>query len=260
MKGEPIFYSTESCEAMRSDVAMWSDRARRLGNEVISLHLEKVAAREMAHHAVGRRLNDLRHFIRRLYDVLPPEVEKPSREARLDATAFLQAFVVNIFGVIDNLAWMWVIETDVRKAGGEKIPASWVGLRSNQTAVRETLSKSTQAYLSELDSWFIYLEEFRHHLAHRIPLYIPPFVIDEANAAEVQSFQEHIFASGWTLERWFAVIDFMERKGAFAPYMAHSIEGGRVPFHAQMICDLGAVVELGERIVSELKDRTDSSK
>ena len=254
-----MFYSAESCKAMRKDVAIWSDRARRLGSDVTSLHLENVAAREMAQHAVGRRLSDLQHFIQRLYEVLPPDAEKPSREARLDATAFLQSFVVNIFGVIDNFAWIWVIETDVRQSNGDKLPASWIGLRSKQTAVRRTLSDSTQHYLSKLDPWFIYLEDFRHHLAHRIPLYIPPFVIDEADVDEVKAFQDNAFASGWTLDRWLAVMHFMEQKGVFAPYMAHSIEGGRVPFHAQMICDLGAAVELGERIIGELRERAELS-
>lgn len=31
-----------------------------------------------------------------------------------------------------------------------------------------------QAYLAEHDAWFEYLEDYRHALAHRIPLYIPP--------------------------------------------------------------------------------------
>ena len=46
---------------------------------------------------------------------------------------------------------------------------------------RESFSAEFQAYLQELDAWFGQLENFRHALAHRIPLYIPPYIIDPKN-------------------------------------------------------------------------------
>jgi hypothetical protein len=42
----------------------------------------------------------------------------------------IQAFVFNVFGSIDNLAWIWVQEKSLAKEDGSAIPSAWVGLRS----------------------------------------------------------------------------------------------------------------------------------
>jgi hypothetical protein len=56
-------------------------------------------------------------------------------------------FDVNVFGSIDNLAWIWVQEKPVRHENGSPIPNSWVGLGKDNNFVRSSLSAEFQQYL-----------------------------------------------------------------------------------------------------------------
>jgi hypothetical protein len=68
-----------------------------------------------------------------------------------------------------------VEEKGLRKDDGTPIPYSWVGLSEKCTFVRGSFSPEVRRYLTGLRGWFDHLEDFHHALAHRIPLYIPPF-------------------------------------------------------------------------------------
>ena len=53
----------------------------------------------------------MHHCIERVFEILPPEQdERPSDRILFGATVFIQSFVMNIFGALDNLAWIWVSE------------------------------------------------------------------------------------------------------------------------------------------------------
>jgi hypothetical protein len=45
----------------------------------------------------------------------------------------------------------------------------------------EEIDQRIQAYVDSKHKWFSNLIEFRDSLAHRIPLYIPPYVVPKAN-------------------------------------------------------------------------------
>jgi len=47
------------------------------------------------------------------------------------------------------------------------------GLGPKCKSVRASFTPETQAYLSELDDWFVHIVDFRDALSHRIALYIP---------------------------------------------------------------------------------------
>jgi hypothetical protein len=110
--------------------------------------------------------------------------------------------------------------------------------------------------LKNLDPWFEYLADFRHALAHRIPLYIPPYAIPRDNLAayhELERRKLHL------LQQWdFHGIDQLEREqlalGAFQPWMQHSFtEGAKpIPFHPQMLADFNTVDEVGRKLLAEL--------
>jgi hypothetical protein len=85
----------------------------------------------------------------------------------------IQAFVFNVFGSIDNLAWIWVREKGLAMDDGLPIPNAWVGLGKKNRFVRHSFSTEFQEFLKGLNDWFDHLDDFRHALAHRIPLYYP---------------------------------------------------------------------------------------
>jgi hypothetical protein len=132
-------------------------------------------AKEHALHGFARRLGTLVRCIDRVFEILPPDREDiPSRDEVVDATINIQAFVLNIFGCLDNLAWIWVCETDVRSKDGSELAPEEIGLGKGNKQVRRSFLPPFRSYLDSLESWFTHIKEFRDALAHRIPLYIPP--------------------------------------------------------------------------------------
>jgi hypothetical protein len=80
----------------------------RLPEEYLSLRLTNEAAYEHARHGFFRRLGTLKRCIENVYSTyLPERFDKPSRNKCLDLAINLQSFIFNVFGCIDNLAWVW---------------------------------------------------------------------------------------------------------------------------------------------------------
>ena len=99
----------------------------RLMFQYFSLRLTNESAHEYARHGFVRRLGTLKRCIENVYSIYPPErFDKPSRDECLDLAINLQSFVFNVFGCLDNLAWIWVNERAVRdKRGNTTVPVVW---------------------------------------------------------------------------------------------------------------------------------------
>lgn len=188
---------------------------------------------------------------------MPPDrIELPTSEELSDSAINIQAFVINVFGSIDNLAWVWVLEKEITKCDGSPLPNSWVGLGEKNKLVRSSFSDRFQNYLKGLNGWFDNLENFRHALAHRIPLYVPPHVVPKDNVAAYQELEDRMSIA---LNRQ----DLVEHERmsveqnalvAFIPYMTHSFveEANFVAFHAQLFADFNTIEELGQNLLDEL--------
>lgn len=248
-------YTQEQADDLQDRIDEWLERESRLTRDLFALQLLRPEAREMMQHGVCRRIGDLKHGLERIFEILPPQEAAPDRMALRDATAFLQAFVINTFGALDNVAWLWRLEGDIRARDGRPLHRSRIGLTPGHMDLRRSLSERTQAYLRGTDPWFGYLEDYRHALAHRIPLYIPPRTLDEAEAAEFRRLGEQVGVEGWDWGRWGEVLDAQRALGVFEPVATHSFgEGARpVRFHGQMICDFATVIEVAEHVVADLR-------
>ena len=213
--------------------------------------------REHAHHGFLRRLKTLVRCIDKIFEILPPyRIELPTGEELSDATINIQAFVINVFGSVDNLAWIWVLEKGIERNDGSPIPDSWVGLREKNKLVRGSFSPEFQEYLKGLSGWFDYLENFRHALAHRIPLYVPPYVITKDKEAAYRDFEDRKTdaLNRGAFEDYDRLSAEQDALGVFRPVMTHSvIEGSKsVVFHAQLLADFNTVEVLGRKIFEEL--------
>ncbi len=104
--------------------------------------------------------------------------------------------------------------------------------------------------------WFEYLEDYRHALAHRIPLYIPPRTLDDAQAAEFHRLDAEITHA--LRERDYEKSGALQVQqgglGVFQPVMTHSFGEGARPvwFHGQMLNNLATVVDMGEHMLAQL--------
>lgn len=232
--------------------------SEKLGESLLLLEYTCPKVGEIAKHGVIRRLNLLDHLAHKIFETIAPNEAEPSRASQLDVTAFLQAFIFNIFGTIDNLAWLWTEEKALRKSNGQPLSAAQIGLypRKKYTIVRDSLPPAIEDYLENANEWSQYLANYRHALAHRIPLYIPPKRLSahdrEAYAKSDIKIRE-AFVKGdpkAAREELFTQSQF----GSFHPVMMHSFLENAQPvmFHGQIICDLWTVHEITSRFLDTL--------
>ena len=209
-------------------------------------------AQEYATYGFLRRLKILKRCIDNVYSICPPDIdEKLSEEKLSDLTINLQAFVFNIYGSLDNLAWVWV------KEKGKPLSKSKIGFSKKYHAVRNTFSPEFQAYLKTLDKWFDHIENFRHALAHRIPLYVPPYIfMGEAVTQQAKDLKNRAMEAlnNQQLYEHTHLMNEIEMLGKFVPWMTHSFSENspHVVFHAQIIADWNTVVQISENFIKEL--------
>jgi hypothetical protein len=141
------------------------------------------------------------------------------------------------------------------------VPNAWVGLGKSCKFVRGSLPAEFRQYLRSLDAWFDHLENFRHALAHRIPLYIPPGVIGSKNL-ELYKWLERRKAKA-VRHRNFTRYDQLSAAQnsllEFVPLMMHSATDNskRIVFHAQLLSDFNTIYDLGMKMHTTLDSDPD---
>jgi hypothetical protein len=252
------YFDDKALRRLRYAAASVSDRATALTEAFLARAYHTEAGKEHAHHGVCRRVAILVRCVNQIFARLPPELEEtPARETLLDAAIFIQAFVFNVFGTLDNLAFVWVNERDVRKPDGTKLPNGRIGLTKDKERVRESFSEGMQCYLAGRDAWMANLESFRHSLGHRIPLYIPPYVVSTADLPDYEDLgvriNDALFKRG-DLEEHEQLKVERQALASFRPWMKHSFEDPTPPiaFHAQVLADFATIEEMARRILAEL--------
>ncbi|TVQ85764.1 MAG: hypothetical protein EA357_00150 [Micavibrio sp.] len=230
-----------------------------LSEKYVYFSFQSEKAKEFSQHGLVRRLSTLQRCIENIHNISPPEKwEKLEREALIDLGINLQSFIANIFGCFDNLAWIWAFEKNIKGKSGKDLSRKDIGLKKEQE-LYNTLPESIQKYLGEKNDWFVYLTDFRDALVHRIPLYVPPCRVNDAEAKEMKRLEskiwecikEHRFDDSEALRAE------QDRLGQFVPLMMHSYYESKSPivyFHAQMLCDWGGVVELAKLFLKELQN------
>lgn len=225
----------------------------------LSRAFQSPRAQEFAIHGFVRRLKTLLRCIDSVFQTLPPErMELPESEELSDATINIQAFVTNVFGAMDNLAWVLVYERNLRKADRSALPRKSVGLRPGFNHILRALSPEFRQYIESLGEWVRLLESFRHALAHRIPLYIPPYFVPEGQRAAHQDLEERMTEAlgNADLQEHARLEAEQDALKSYEAYITHSLEleeqANLVAFHPQMLADFCTVHELGRRMLAEL--------
>jgi hypothetical protein len=212
-------------------------------------------AREYGTHGFGRRLGTLVRAIDQVFMILPPERDDiPERDEVVDATIAIQSFLLNTFGCLDNLAWIWVHEKGVTGKDGSELDPRRVGLGNKE--VRNSFSNEFRTYLDGRQEWFENLKDFRGSLAHRIPLYIPPYIVSLENMDEHNRLEK---ACGEAMKKadiqeYDRLRTEQEKLGRFRPWMTHSQfeQAASVVFHFQLLSDYATIDEFGWEMLEEL--------
>ncbi len=251
-----MYYSEEALKQLAEGYVGLNSKLETLLERFILLEVKKPRALEFARQGFPRRIRLMVRCIVNVFDHIPPErVDLPSRAELSDATINIQSFVFNTFGAIDNLAWIWMHENGQKRKDGTPIPDTHIGLGPKNESVRGTLSEKFQTYLNTLDNWFEHLSGLRHALAHRIPLYIPPYVIETKDHAVYQELETKMADAAKKAD--FVEYDRLSveqlKLGHFRPWIQHSFEENATPviFHAQMLSDFNTVDELARMMLGE---------
>ena len=214
-------------------------------------------AKEFALHGFARRMKTMKRCIDNIYRICPPHNERKLASDNLnDLVINLQAFVLNVYGCLDNLAWVWSKESGLVNKKGGQLKNGEVGLTKKYDLVRKSFSLGFQNYLNSLDNWFLHIEEFRHALAHRIPLYVPPYVSNEGEVRKENDLEtlRQTALKMHNFEEYERITSEIEALGRFEPFMTHSFseKSPYVVFHAQIIADWKTVVQISENFLNEL--------
>ncbi|MGX9963428.1 hypothetical protein ACVFYP_08885 [Roseomonas sp. F4] len=220
-------YSEEAIREYEFQVGLLLARTHKL-NSIFCSHTYRASkSKEYAVQGFCRRLKIMRRCIENIdAKIKIHSVCDVDDEDRLDASINIQAFTLNSFGALDNLAHVIVEEKQLRSSSGGVLRPEYIGLMPKNTEVRSALSLEFFSYLKSLDEWMENLKKFRDALAHRIPIYIPPGISNNSNAAE----------------------------SYFAPVYAQSLnEDNKVIFfHAQLVADFRTVEQIAWRTIIEI--------
>lgn len=250
-------FSDQDIELMQKNLEERVATAHELIEKFLAYEFSNTRASEFARHGFARRMQTVVRCIVKVFDVLPPsQTEPPSKEVRADAEIHVQASLFNTVGALDNLAWILVSELEIKKVGGKDLDKRQVGLGRKHAAVRDALSEDFRKKLEEFDDWFNYLESYRDALAHRIPLYVIPYIIEGDKAEKYDQLTEAMDSASQAKD-WGAYEKLKSQRHAlviFRPLLMHSFADSarRMVFHPQLLADLDCINQLAQMTLDEM--------
>lgn len=266
------FFSEESLEEL-------SIAIRRIGPSylVASEYLlgrldSEGVAREYITQGFLRRLSTMARCIEQIFCICPPDTCKlADSSVATDVGIYLQAFYINLYGAFENLARVCIEKSDAVLSEPEKRTASFLSKKLDKK-IKSALPPTLLDYhsTSEMSSWREHLKEFRHALAHRIPLYVPPFRMRPEdvclyNELEAESHRllnectrlvmkkqisyENSIRNNEMIDRYRQKIAEIKQRQSelefFCPIATHSFTegGGLIGFHAQVIANWNTIFD-----------------
>ncbi|GGF31924.1 hypothetical protein GCM10011611_42530 [Aliidongia dinghuensis] len=250
-------FSNEQIEVWQEASRLIPTKTQALLGKFIAYPYRDPKALEYAKQGFCRRVSTLARCIHNVFAAIPLErTERPSNDERTDATINIQAFLFNAFGSLDNLAHILVGERQLVRADGKSFRALQIGLDPGKD-LRTALSPELSHYLATLDDWFSYLADFRHALAHRVPIYIPPYLITSATRDEYERLENEKAQAfiAHDIELAVRLDDAQDALGQFEPIMTHSpLESpGFIAFHREMLVDFHTIEEIAGKVLDELR-------
>ena len=253
------YFSNKTLRDIQANFRAVGGKAERLVYRYVSHRFTSQRAGEYAKQGFARRVGTLRRCIENVFRTVPAGTVKiPPRNKLLDVQINVQAFVANVYGAIDNLAWVWVYEQRL----DVKMERKQVGLRKGNRQLRASLGDRLREYLEGIDPWLEYVVEYRDSFAHRIPLYIPPGGIPPKRLARYNELMIQInhSLSAFDAAEYSRLMEEADKLLVFQPLMTHSFNEATAhyAFHVQMIADFLTIEQLGVKMLADLQSRTQS--
>ncbi len=257
-------YSQEQIKAVNKQYHKVNVDHHELTLNLMSFHnkLKNNKAREYVSQGVARRLKTIIKCINNIYAIFPPNrTELLSGDELTDVAINLHAFFINIAGIFDNLGWVFVYEKDLfgeRKDG--KLTSHDIGLFQKKTQAH--LNAQFKDYLTSdpIKRWHkVYSSNYRDSLAHRIPLYVPPYIInkdDEKKLDKIEKEKDKLdFSKACDRTRYNELEQMEQELGKVSHVLTHSYTEGAQPiyFHAQTVTDYATIEEVINNFITYFK-------
>jgi hypothetical protein len=232
------------------------DLIRKLG--AFAAGVSNTRAREYINNGVTRRLFVIYRCLENIFALFPPNrAERLADEARMDLEINLHAFLINIYGIIENLGMALALENGLLENGrSEKESKNEIGLFKKD--FRKKLSTGLRKYLlkSKVGDWYnAYAKNFRDALAHRIPPYVPPSGLNKDDQIRFQELNEKLATlskQGYS-EQYSAIMEELVNLGKASPFYVHSFteRSKLVYIHPQIIADFMTLEEIIEKVLED---------
>lgn len=242
-------YSQEVAEELERNVIMVRNEIRHtLGSllgEVAPL-LKTERAREFLQYGVARRLRIIQRCISNICGIFPVQRTELLDEDELgDVGINLHAFLINTHGVPDNLTWVYLLERAIH------LEPRHIGLFNRRT--ESYLPKEVLAHVKSerMTKWHTeYAKNYRDALAHRVPPYVPPYVLTREHRVRYEKLEEEtiVATKAGDVDRALALAEEQATCGdvclTFAQTFSDDQACNPVYLHAQLIADTRTVLKL----------------
>lgn len=248
-----LFFKDEDIEKIEEELIFLTSRHTKLTSKVLLINdsLRQEKAKEFLFHGVLRRIKTIARCVDNIYSIFPISRKKLLCSDELNDVAInLHAFFINIFGLLDNMAWVVAHENQF----ADKIGKMAVGLYSDkfQGCLDDDGFKK---YLNSkrIKDWHNkYLKDYRDALSHQIPLYVPPKFLTPDEIEQIKVIEQKI--SEALKNQNYDEVDKLSKKegemGQIASCFTHSLSRLNrkdMILHAQVITDFGTVEEIVEQ-------------
>jgi hypothetical protein len=243
-------YSSAGVKALLLGQPEVLDQLRRVTEQAVqhSAFAANDRAKEYLRSGVGRRLRVLHRTLSNIFELFPPSTVDPlDRDDLDDAQINLHAFIMNLYGLFDNLAWVFVLHHELLSAVGHR---KKVGFFLSATKRFFPPALRSLADDAKMNAWqHEYLKNFRDALAHRIAPYIPPATYSESDQSEYIALEQQWLAS-MNLRDWDRAEEVFRRQAnvgrpcfAFVHSFDTAEEKRIVYLHPQIMADAKTATE-----------------
>jgi hypothetical protein len=221
-------------------------------------------AKVFLQQGVLRRLGVIERCVANIFEIFPPSREIFLNKNELsDVTINLHAFVINVYGILDNLAWVCALEGEFPELNSNKFD---IGLF--KTKMRPYLPEKFLTYLDQGPTrvWFDdYAKVYRDSTSHRIPPYIPPKKMSPEEAARYSELYKESMNALYEqrdVDKFELLEAQIEAMGSTTSFFVLTLSGEEdkeppMHMHPQLLCDTLTIHELLKHFAIGFREKYD---
>lgn len=172
------FYSNEAIKKIEEEFRLFQiDKSQyaeiiRLIMIIVNGVFPQTQLYHFAYYGLLRRIKILNKCVENIFSIRDFYSEAiPSDDELNSITINLQCFIINLYGVLENLAWLYAICIDYN---GTKFDNSFF---AKKRKLLNTLPENIKESFIGDGKWLDHIKNIRDLLAHQVPLYIPPYYV-----------------------------------------------------------------------------------